>query len=67
MPNDDFNSENIKSRQKYYINANQEKVSLGIIITDNIINKMKIECPGSPIYIKRANQLYLIGVINKKK
>ena len=66
LPNDDFNSENIKSRQKYYINENQEEVSLGIIITDNIINKIKIECPGSPIYIKRANQLYLIGVINKK-
>ena len=50
--------------EKYFINEKGEEISLGKSIlniqNDNIRNTY---FPGSPIYIKRQNQLFLIGIV----
>ena len=66
LPNDSFDSLEIQSREKFFINENKKEVCLGINFQDNNNIIIKHAYPGSPIYIKRANQLYLIGVVNGK-
>ena len=66
LPNEDLDGSDIKSREKFYINDRNQEESLDINISDNKINIIKNYHPHSPIYIKKANQLYLIGIINEK-
>ena len=66
LPNDSFARTDIKSREKFYVNEKQKEISLGINFNDNKINMIQNYNPGSPIYIKRANQSYLIGIIHQK-
>ena len=66
LPNDSFDRTDIKSREKFYVNEKQKEISLGINFNDNKINMIQNYNPGSPIYIKRANQSYLIGIIHQK-
>ena len=58
---------NYKSNEKYFINEKDEEELLEINISKNIYildnNKSKI----SPIYIKKNEKLFLIGLINEEK
>ena len=67
IPNDNFEKLGIETREKYFINEDNIEISLGINIDCNKYNIIKKLNHGSPIYIKKANQLFLIGIINKEK
>ena len=67
IPNDNFEKLGIETREKYFINEDNIEISLGINIDCNKYNIIKKLNHGSPIYIKTANQLFLIGIINKEK
>ena len=56
----------IKSSEKFYINEKKEEESLGINIPENKENTEKKFYQWSPIYIKKDNQLYLIGIITEE-
>ena len=62
IPNACLDNSDIKLREKFFINEDYKEESLGIDIPNN-----RKYHPGSPIYIKKANQLYLIGIINETK
>ena len=67
IPNDNLEKLDIETREKYFINEDNIEISLGINIDYNKYNIIKKLNHGSPIYIKKANQLFLIGKINKEK
>ena len=61
IPDDSMDFE---SSEKYFINEKGEEESLGIIIDNNQDKNTNIQYSSfSPIYIKRENQLFIIGVI----
>ena len=64
IPNNSFDAIDIKNREKFFVNINNKEESLGTNIPYNTIKNYHQD---SPIYIKKANQLYLIGVIKDKK
>ena len=63
---DNFENSDFKSREQFIINENKIEESLERNISWNEKNMNKKYNPGSPIYIKKANQLFLIGIINEK-
>jgi len=63
IPNDTFN---IESNEKYFINEKDEEELLVIKTLNCKDNNKKINSPWSPIFIKRDNKLYIIGIITEK-
>ena len=54
----------IKCSEKFFINEDEKEDSSGINISNeknNILNNY------SPIYIKRDNKLFLVGIVNEEK
>ena len=64
IPNDTID---IESSEKFYINEKEEEKSLGININikQSEIKDKKIISFSSPIYIKKDDKLFLIGIINE--
>ena len=57
----------IDSSEKYFINEKKEEESLGINITNQEDINIDINYyPGSPIYIKKENKIFLVGIIINK-
>ena len=63
IPNDTFN---IESNEKYFINEKDEEELFDIKTLNCKDNNKKINSPWSPIFIKRDNKLYIIGIITEK-
>lgn len=59
------NSVDFDSLEKFYYNEKNEEESLGITIDKKEINDVEIVNPLSPIYFKKDNKLFLIGIINE--
>ena len=51
--------------EKYYINEKNEEESIGITPNKQEISDKNNICPRSPIYIKKDDKLFLVGIINK--
>ena len=66
IPDENLERLDINRREKYLINEDNMEESLGINIDYRKYDKIKKFNPGSPIYIKKTNQLFLIGIINER-
>ena len=63
IPDDNID---IESSEKFFINNQEKEESLGITFPNEQNNTTKGHFPGSPIYIKKDNILFLIGIVTEE-